>query len=175
MAPAARPSRIWRRTIRGRTWTSTFNRSSVERFKPWAAPSRTWQSTPRTSPPRPATRTAGRARQARRRVREQLDRGGHHRLLLRDLTRRDRFGRHSATGPDVDQREGHVFLNNLLSTCAQPHRARPPPPPPLVVWSPAATDNCVSRLPSLVLMASDAFIHAGFNAMKTLSRSTPDG
>ncbi len=26
----------------------------------------------------------------------------------------DHFGWHSSTGPDVDQREGHVFLNNLL-------------------------------------------------------------
>jgi hypothetical protein len=26
----------------------------------------------------------------------------------------DRFGWHPATGPDVDQREGHVFVNNLL-------------------------------------------------------------
>jgi len=26
----------------------------------------------------------------------------------------DRFGWHASTGPDVDQREGHVFVNNLL-------------------------------------------------------------
>ena len=26
----------------------------------------------------------------------------------------DHFGWHPATGPDVDQREGHVFVNNLL-------------------------------------------------------------
>ncbi len=33
----------------------------------------------------------------------------------------DHFGWHPATGPDVDQREGHVFVNNLLVT-SDPHR-----------------------------------------------------
>ena len=95
----------------------------------------------------------------------------------------DRFGWHPATGPDVDQREGHVFVNNLL-VASQAYRGpllrfeQPAPlcarlprpqakevdgnvyvratvpgaaatPSPLIVWSPAPTDNCVSRLGSL--------------------------
>jgi hypothetical protein len=94
----------------------------------------------------------------------------------------DLFGWHPSTGPNVDQREGHVFVNNLLvaseayrkpllrfeqpaSLCAKLQRpmakevggnvyVRPTvpgatAPPPLVVWSPAATDSCVSTLGSL--------------------------
>jgi hypothetical protein len=94
----------------------------------------------------------------------------------------DTFGWHASTGPDLDQREGHVFVNNLLvasdayrapllrfeepaSLCAKLPRpqatqvdgnvyVRATLPdataaPPLVVWSPAATDNCVSSLGSL--------------------------
>jgi hypothetical protein len=83
----------------------------------------------------------------------------------------------------VDQREGHVFVNNLLvasdayrgpllqfeqpaSLCSKLPRPQAKQvggnvyvratlpgataaPPPLIVWSPAPTDNCVSRLPSL--------------------------
>jgi hypothetical protein len=95
----------------------------------------------------------------------------------------DHFGWHPATGPDVDQREGHVFANNLLvasetyrrpllrfeqpaSLCAKLQRPQAKEvdgnvyvragspgvsgtPPPLVVWSPVAGGNCVSRLGSL--------------------------
>jgi Right handed beta helix region len=94
----------------------------------------------------------------------------------------DHFGWHPATGPGVDQREGHVFVNNLLvasevyrgpllrfeqpgSLCAKLQRpqakevngnayvrATTPgvtPAPPLVVWSPAASDSCLSTLRSL--------------------------
>ena len=93
----------------------------------------------------------------------------------------DHFGWHPSTGPDVDQREGHVFVNNLLvasdayrlpllrfeqpsSLCAKlprPQakqvngnvyvRATTPgaTPAPFIVWSPAATDSCLSTLQSL--------------------------
>jgi parallel beta-helix repeat protein len=40
----------------------------------------------------------------------------------------DHFGWHPATGPDVDQREGHVFVNNLLTGDDQMNR------PLLFVW-----------------------------------------
>jgi parallel beta-helix repeat protein len=91
----------------------------------------------------------------------------------------DRFGWHPATGPDVDQREGHVFVNNLLvasdafrgsllrfeqpkSLCAKLQRpqarevdgnvyvrATATAVWPLIVWSPTNADSCVSTLGSL--------------------------
>ncbi|MGD0200947.1 MAG: right-handed parallel beta-helix repeat-containing protein [Bryobacteraceae bacterium] len=95
----------------------------------------------------------------------------------------DHFGWHPATGPDVDQREGHVFVNNLM-VASEAYRGpllqfeQPAPlctklprpqakevdgnvyvraalpgaaaaAPPLILWSPAATDSCVSTLGSL--------------------------
>lgn len=44
----------------------------------------------------------------------------------------DRFGWHSATGPDVDKREGHIFVNNLLVGGEDFTR------PLLFVWQPAS-------------------------------------
>ena len=83
----------------------------------------------------------------------------------------DHFGWHPRTGPDVDQREGHVFAGNLLvagesysapllrfeqpqTLCAR--LAKPQvaaldanlyvrqgnPREPLVIWGPAAAENC---------------------------------
>jgi len=42
----------------------------------------------------------------------------------------DHFGWHPSTGPDVDKRVGHVFVNNLLTGDANYHR------PLLFVWQP---------------------------------------
>jgi hypothetical protein len=91
----------------------------------------------------------------------------------------DHFDWHPATGPDLDKREGHVFVNNLMvasgayrgpllwfeepaSLCAtlpRPQaqeidgnvyvRAAYPGAPPLIQWSPIATDNCITKLGSL--------------------------
>ncbi|MCH5376064.1 MAG: right-handed parallel beta-helix repeat-containing protein, partial [Planctomycetes bacterium] len=91
----------------------------------------------------------------------------------------DHFGWHSSTGPDVDEREGHVFVNNLLvadasyadpllrfeqpvSLCESLTRpmvvqldgnvySRPAttPAPPLVTWSPVANDLCSLSFDSL--------------------------
>jgi hypothetical protein len=94
----------------------------------------------------------------------------------------DAFGWHASTGPDLDKRDGHVFVNNLMvaseayrepllrfdepaSLCAKLPRpqakevdgnvyVRATSPdaaaaPPLIVWSPAATDSCATRLGSL--------------------------
>ncbi len=44
----------------------------------------------------------------------------------------DRFGWHSSTGPDVDKREGHVFVNNVLTGDENFNR------PLLFVWQPAS-------------------------------------
>ena len=91
----------------------------------------------------------------------------------------DHFGWHPATGPGVEEREGHVFVNNLLvasegytrplvqfeqpkSLCeklAKPQatqvdgnvyaRASTETPRPLVLWGPAATDTCAVPAASL--------------------------
>jgi len=90
----------------------------------------------------------------------------------------DHFGWHPATGPDVDQREGHIFVNNLMvaseayrnpllqfeqpaALCAKLPRPAAKQvggnvyvragagPTPLLTWSPAATESCVTKLGSL--------------------------
>src|ERR1700690_88158 len=89
----------------------------------------------------------------------------------------DHFGWHPSTGPDVDKREGHMFVNNLLvasdayseallrfeqpaALCAKLPRpqakevngnvyVRAAAALPLIVWSPAATDSCSTPLGSL--------------------------
>jgi hypothetical protein len=83
----------------------------------------------------------------------------------------DHFGWHPSTGPDVEERDGHVFVNNLLTANAQFRRpllqirqpanlyerlkqpqvkqldynvyvrSRNPDPQPLIVWSPVADGN----------------------------------
>lgn len=91
----------------------------------------------------------------------------------------DHFDWHPASGPGVDEREGHIFVNNLLvgeegyarellrfeqtaSLCGQ---LKNPPvaqfdynvfvrtgsggDAPLLVWSPAATDNCLALCATL--------------------------
>ena len=90
----------------------------------------------------------------------------------------DHFGWHPSTGPDVDQREGHVFVNNLMvasdsyrkpllrfeqpaSLCSKLTRPMAKEvngnvyvragttTVPLVQMSPATTDNCLEQLGSL--------------------------
>jgi parallel beta-helix repeat protein len=89
------------------------------------------------------------------------------------------FGWHSSTGPDVDKRDGHVFVNNLLtgdsnyrrplmfvwqpdSLCQQLPapllkqldynvyiRSSEKPSSPLIVWSPAPGERCQVEFESL--------------------------
>ncbi|MDE3059226.1 MAG: right-handed parallel beta-helix repeat-containing protein [Bacteroidota bacterium] len=91
----------------------------------------------------------------------------------------DRFGWHSSTGPDVDKREGHVFVNNLLTgdenftrpllfvwqpalLCSRLTKAELSRMDhniyvrrgektlyPLIVWSPVANENCQTGFDSL--------------------------
>jgi hypothetical protein len=91
----------------------------------------------------------------------------------------DHFGWHPATGPDVHERDGHVFVNNLLAATGtytapllrfeqpKPLCQKLPQPQaaeidgnlyvrrssegstPLVVWSPAPTDTCLATAASL--------------------------
>ena len=88
----------------------------------------------------------------------------------------DHFGWHPSTGPGVDQREGHIFVNNLLVSSdayREPLLQFEQPPSlcatltrpsatqvdgnvyvraaqaPLIEWSPAATDTCTTKVASL--------------------------
>jgi parallel beta-helix repeat protein len=56
------------------------------------------------------------------------------------------FGWHSSTGPDVDKRDGHVFVNNLLTGDSKYQR------PLLFVWQP---DSLCQKLPSPLLKELD--------------------
>lgn len=90
----------------------------------------------------------------------------------------DHFGWHPATGPDVDERDGHVFVNNLMvadDRLNRPHlfvwqrsmlcdRLRDPQflrldnnvyvkngerkGMPLILWSPAEAENCITTMNS---------------------------
>ncbi len=90
----------------------------------------------------------------------------------------DRFGWHPATGPDVDKREGHVFVNNLLTGGKDFNKPllyiwqrrmlceKLPNPQlkqldynvyvqstdrinvPMILWSPAKNDTCIIGLDS---------------------------
>ena len=53
----------------------------------------------------------------------------------------DHFGWHPATGPDVDERYGHVFVNNLLTGNAGFDR------PLLLVWQPAVLCEKLNETP----------------------------
>lgn len=91
----------------------------------------------------------------------------------------DHFGWHAATGPDVDKREGHVFVNNLLTAdrefarpllqtiqsndlCGKLNnsqllkldgnvyiRSEDTTPAPLVIWSPVDGESCKAEFKSI--------------------------
>jgi hypothetical protein len=91
----------------------------------------------------------------------------------------DHFGWHPGTGPDVDERDGHVFVNNLLAgdtnfnrpllfTWQTPSLCERLPQPqltqldhnvyvrsadsashPPILWSPASNENCQAGFESL--------------------------
>jgi parallel beta-helix repeat protein len=103
----------------------------------------------------------------------------------------DHFGWHPSTGPDVDKREGHIFVNNLLtgdrsfcrpllfvwqpaSLCeklTKPQltqldhnvyvRAIEKTPYPLITWSPAPNKSCQAGFDSLESLRR---MYAGFSA-----------
>jgi hypothetical protein len=114
----------------------------------------------------------------------------------------DLFGWHPATGPDVGEREGHVFVNNLLvagEAVRGPLLRFEQPPPlcaklpkpqattvdgnvyvrpaslagtPLMTWSPAQTDTCVTPIESV-----EAFrkLMPGFETNGRQIEATPRG
>lgn len=91
----------------------------------------------------------------------------------------DHFGWHPSTGPEVDERDGHVFVNNLLvgdenftrsplfvwqpaAICEKVNKPQfkqldhnvyvrgiDKPPYPLMLWSPAANEKCQTEFESL--------------------------
>jgi parallel beta-helix repeat protein len=101
------------------------------------------------------------------------------------------FGWHSSTGPDVDEREGHIFVNNLLtvdehyyrplfvvwqtpSLCerlSKPQlnqldhnvyvRSSDKSSNPLILWSPAKNKDCQQMFNSLTDLRK---LHPGFSA-----------
>jgi hypothetical protein len=77
----------------------------------------------------------------------------------------DHFGWHPATGPDVDQRFGHVFVNNLLTGDAGFDR------PLLLVWQPAVLCEKLSETP-LKQFDNNVFVKQN-EAYKTLAFWSP--
>ena len=94
----------------------------------------------------------------------------------------DRFGWHATTGPDVDKRDGHIYVDNLMvgdanfvrpllfvwqpaSLCDQLNkpqvsqldynvyvREAEKTTYPLILWSPAANEKCQVRIDSLMVL-----------------------
>jgi len=66
----------------------------------------------------------------------------------------DHFGWHPSAGPDVDQREGHVFINNLMYGNADFTR------PLLYVWQPASLCKKLTQ-PQLKNMDYNVYVREG--------------
>lgn len=77
----------------------------------------------------------------------------------------DHFGWHPATGPDVDERFGHVFVNNLLTGNAGFDR------PLLLVWQPAVLCEKLNETP-LKQFDNNVFVKQNDN-YKTLAYWSP--
>ncbi len=77
----------------------------------------------------------------------------------------DHFGWHPATGPDVDERFGHIFVNNLLTGDAGFDRAL------LLVWQPAVLCEKLSETP-LKQFDNNVFVKQN-EAYKTLAFWSP--
>lgn len=63
----------------------------------------------------------------------------------------DRFGWHASTGPDIDNRDGHVFMNNLLTGDKNFTR------PLLFVWQPASVCQQLTK-PLLSQLDHNVFV-----------------
>jgi parallel beta-helix repeat protein len=77
----------------------------------------------------------------------------------------DHFGWHPSTGPDVDERIGHVFVNNLLTGDASFDR------PLLLVWQPAVLCEKLSETP-LKQFDNNVFVNQN-DSYKTLAFWSP--
>lgn len=74
------------------------------------------------------------------------------------------FGWHSATGPDVDKRDGHVFVNNLVTADRDYHR------PLMFVWQP---DSMCKQLPRPMLKQFDSDVFVSEEKMPVLILWSP--
>lgn len=63
----------------------------------------------------------------------------------------DHFGWHASTGPDVDKREGHIFVNNLLYADENFER------PLLYVWQPSILCNKLTK-PQLKILDYNVYV-----------------
>jgi hypothetical protein len=78
----------------------------------------------------------------------------------------DHFGWHPSTGPDVDKREGHVFVNNLLTSNEGFHR------PLLFVWQPASLCERLTK-PQLKQLDYNAYVRSSDKTSDTLILWSP--
>jgi hypothetical protein len=76
------------------------------------------------------------------------------------------FGWHSSTGPDVEKRNGHVFVNNLLMRDKNFHR------PLLFVWQPDSLCNQLSQ-PMLKQFDYNMFVRSSSAAVAPLILWSP--
>ena len=69
----------------------------------------------------------------------------------------DHFGWHPSTGPDVDEREGHIFVNNLMTGDSNFKR------PLLYVWQPAVLCDSINK-PQLKQLDYNVYVRAPINS-----------
>jgi hypothetical protein len=114
----------------------------------------------------------------------------------------DHFGWHPTTGPDVDERDGHIFVNNLLTgdqnfnrplllTWQTPSLCERLDQPllsqldhnvyvrgtdksiyPMIIWSPAANENCQITFKSLDMLR-ELYPEFSVNSLDYLNYSGP--
>lgn len=78
----------------------------------------------------------------------------------------DHFGWHPSTGPDVDQRIGHVFVNNLLTGDANFNR------PLMLVWQHPDLCEKLNKSP-LKQYDYNVYVKDAYNGVKTLAYWSP--
>ncbi|MFW6290447.1 MAG: right-handed parallel beta-helix repeat-containing protein [Mariniphaga sp.] len=78
----------------------------------------------------------------------------------------DHFGWHPSTGPDVDERFGHVFQNNLLTGDENFER------PLMLVWQPPVLCEKLNESP-LKQFDNNVFVQSAFSDYKTLAYWSP--
>jgi parallel beta-helix repeat protein len=78
----------------------------------------------------------------------------------------DHFGWHPSTGPDVDERDGHVFVNNLLTGDENYHR------PLLAFWQPPSLCERLNK-PQVKQLDYNVYVQGEGNASQRLILWSP--